>query len=71
MTPRVPVTRCLPALIAPLAVLVGCAQEPPQPVKIENTEEIRATVVAVDNRHRLHVRADDVAAIVRELDAER
>ena len=30
-----------------------------------------ATVVAVDNRHRLHVRADDVAAIVRELDAER
>jgi NADH-quinone oxidoreductase subunit E len=27
-----------------------------------------ATVVAVDNRHRLHVRAGDVAAIVKELD---
>jgi NADH-quinone oxidoreductase subunit E len=26
-----------------------------------------ATVVAVDNRHRLHVRADDVPAIVQEL----
>ncbi len=26
-----------------------------------------ATVVAVDNRHRLHVRAGDVAAIVKEL----
>ena len=26
-----------------------------------------ATVVAVDNRHRLHVRAGDVAGIVREL----
>jgi NADH-quinone oxidoreductase subunit E len=26
-----------------------------------------ATVVAVDNRHRLHVRSDDVAGIVKEL----
>jgi NADH:ubiquinone oxidoreductase subunit E len=26
-----------------------------------------ATVVAVDNRHRLHVQAEDVPAIVREL----
>jgi NADH-quinone oxidoreductase subunit E len=29
-----------------------------------------ATVVAVDNRHRLHVRAGDVAGIVKELDEQ-
>ena len=29
-----------------------------------------ATVVAVDNRHRLHVHAGDVPAIVRELDEQ-
>ena len=29
-----------------------------------------ATVVAIDNRHRLHVRAGDVPGIVRELDEQ-
>ncbi|HSD74389.1 MAG TPA: hypothetical protein VLB75_06435 [Steroidobacteraceae bacterium] len=49
MTLRLPVTRFLPALVALLAWLAGCAtQEPPKPVTIENTEEVRATVEAVD-----------------------
>ena len=48
MTLRLSVTRLIPALLAPLALLAGCAQEAPKPVKLENTEEVRASVQAID-----------------------
>jgi hypothetical protein len=50
MTQRLSVSRFLTALVAPLAVLAGCAttDETPEPVKLESTEEVRATVEAVD-----------------------
>ena len=54
MTLRFFATRSIPLLVAPLALLAGCAttsDQPPQPVKIENTEEVRATVEALGTDH--------------------
>jgi hypothetical protein len=71
MTSTVPATRFLSALVAPLAVLAGCAQEPPQPVKIENTQEVRATVVAVDPVTRfLSLQGPDKEVVTVQVDDE-
>jgi hypothetical protein len=50
MTLRFFATRSIPLLVAPLALLAGCAttDETPAPAKVEATEEVRATVEAVD-----------------------
>jgi ribosomal protein S1 len=52
-------------------VLAGCAQEPPQPVKIENTQEVRATVVAVDPVTRfLSLQGPDKNVVTVQVDDE-
>jgi hypothetical protein len=64
----------LPALLAPLAVMAGCATtggEPPQPVKIENTEEVRATVEAVDPVTRMmSLKGPDGNVVTVQVDKE-
>lgn len=72
MTLRLPVTRFFPALVAPLAWLAGCAtQEPPKPVTIENTEEVRATVEAVDPVTRmLSLKGPDGDVVTVQVDPE-
>ena len=59
------------SLIAPLAMLAGCAQEPPKPVSIENTQEVRATVVAVDPVTRfLSLQGPDKNVVTVQVDDE-
>jgi hypothetical protein len=74
MTLRFFATRSIPLLVAPFALLAGCAttsQEPPQPVKIENTEEVRATVEAVDPVTRMmSLKGPDGNVVTVEVDKE-
>ncbi len=50
MTLRFSVTRLIPALLAPLALLAGCAQEPPKPViDREYAGESRPAVRSLDS----------------------
>jgi hypothetical protein len=74
MTLRFFATRSIPLLVAPLALLAGCAttsQEPPTPVKIENTEEVRATVEAIDPVTRMmSLKGPDGNVVTVEVDKE-
>jgi hypothetical protein len=73
MTLRLSATRFILALAAPLAWLAGCAttEEAPTPVKIENTEEVRATVVAVDPVTRfLSLQGPDKEVVTVQVDPE-
>jgi hypothetical protein len=73
MTLRLSVSRFVPVLLAPLAWLAGCAttDETPQPVKIENTEEVRATVEAIDPVTRMmSLKGPDGNVVTVEVDKE-
>src|SRR5262249_22386811 len=41
------------ALLAALFAITGCAQEEPKPLKLENTQQITATVLSIDQAKRL------------------
>jgi hypothetical protein len=53
MAPRLLLSRSLSVLAAPLLLLAACAHEAPKPVKVENTREETAAVIAIDQATRM------------------